>query len=212
VIGMDRSTVWAAVDHERASLADLLDTLTEDEWATPSLCNGWTVRDVVAHLTLTAIGPGQATIALLRHGGSLGRTARETARRRAAVMSSAELIERLRGLVGSRRHLFGTRYVDSLVDVLVHGQDIAVPLGRERAIPLEAAVTAINRVATMGYWMGKRRRLRGLRLEATDARWTRGDGAVVRGPVAVLLLLLTGRRARLDELTGVGRERLVRAA
>jgi uncharacterized protein (TIGR03083 family) len=212
VIGMDRSTVWAAVDHERASLADLLDTLTEDEWATPSLCNGWTVRDVVAHLTLTAIGPGVATIALLRYGGSLDRTARETARRRAAVMSSAELIERLRGLVGSRRHLFGTRYVDSLVDVLVHGQDIAVPLGRERAMPLDAAVTAINRVAAMGYWMGKRRRLRGLRLEATDARWTRGDGAVVRGPVAVLLLLLTGRRTRLDELSGVGRERLVRAA
>jgi uncharacterized protein (TIGR03083 family) len=115
----------------------------------------------------------------------------------------------LRAMVGERRHPVGTTYLDPLCDVLIHGQDIAVPLGLERAMPVDAAIAAANRVATMGFWFFKRRPLRGLRLEATDADWTRGDGAVVRGPIAVLLLVLTGRRARLDELSGAGLDRLV---
>ena len=52
---MDRDEVWRAIDAERISLADLLDSLGEREWETPSLCAGWRVRDVAAHLTLAQI-------------------------------------------------------------------------------------------------------------------------------------------------------------
>jgi uncharacterized protein (TIGR03083 family) len=201
---VDKRAVAAAVDHERQTLANLIAGLSADEWATPSLCAEWTVRDVVAHLTLSGIGPLRVTGELIRYGGSLSRTSRETARRRAAATPKPALVELLRGMVGNRRHPIGTNYVDPLADVLVHGQDIAVPLGIERAMPVESAVVSAERVATKGYWFWARRRLRGLRLEAADADWAHGDGAIVRGPIAVLLMVLTGRRARLDELSGVG--------
>ena len=35
---------------ERADLADFLATLTREQWESPSLCEGWRVRDVVAHV------------------------------------------------------------------------------------------------------------------------------------------------------------------
>jgi hypothetical protein len=54
-----------------------------------------------------------------------------------------------------------------------------------------------------------RRRLAGLRLEATDTQWAAGDGEVVEGPVEALLLLLTGRvAAARDRLSGPGVARL----
>jgi uncharacterized protein (TIGR03083 family) len=201
---MDRDAVWAAIDGERASLADLLATLGPDGWASPSLCAGWTVKDVAAHITLSHIDPGRAVLELTRYRGNFNRMVGETARRRAAESSTDELIEQIRGMVGSRRHPIGTRYLDPLVDSLVHGQDIAIPLDVERPMPVDAAVAAADRVWTMGFPFGARRRLRGLQLCATDAEWTRGSGDPVRGPIAVLLLVLAGRRVRLAELTGDG--------
>jgi uncharacterized protein (TIGR03083 family) len=201
---MDRDAVWAAIDAQRSSLADLLATLRPEEWAAASLCPGWTIQDVAAHITLSHVSPGRAVVEMLRYRGSFNTMIRETARRRARTSSSAELVERIRAMPGSRRHPIGTSYLDPLVDSLVHGQDIAVPLGRPRDMPLDAALAAADRVWSMGFPFGARRRLRGLRLEATDVDWARGAGVSVHGPIAVLLLVLTGRRARLEELTGDG--------
>jgi uncharacterized protein (TIGR03083 family) len=91
-----------------------------------------------------------------------------------------------------------------LLDVLVHGQDIARPIGRRRPMPLPAAAAAADQVWSMGWPFHAQRRLRGLRLSATDVSWSAGDGAAVEGPIAALLLLTTGRDAALDELTGEG--------
>src|SRR3712207_9196722 len=43
--------LWPLVHAERAVLAADLAGLTEDQWATPSLCTGLTVREVLAHLS-----------------------------------------------------------------------------------------------------------------------------------------------------------------
>jgi uncharacterized protein (TIGR03083 family) len=209
---MRKADVWATVDRERSELADLLPALTPEQWAVQSLCAGWSVREVVAHLTLTDIGPLQVTAELARYGFSLSRTARETARRRARALTTDELVDRMRGMVGQRRHPIGTTHLEPLVDVLVHWQDIAVPLGIDREMPNPAAAVAAERVARMAYWSGKRRLLKGVRLEATDAEWSFGTGEVVRGPIAVLLLLMTGRRVRLDEVVGKGADQLLRTA
>ena len=81
---MDRDQVWQVIDAQRLSLAGLLEQLSADEWQQPSLCTGWTVRDVAAHLTLQQIGLGGAIGMMVRWRGSLDRTIHDAACRRAA--------------------------------------------------------------------------------------------------------------------------------
>src|SRR3954454_19924484 len=100
---MREDAVWAAVDRERLGLADLLDDLSEQEWAHPSLCSAWRVRDVAAHLALAQMPPGAATAAALRSRGSFHRMIRDSAVRHAGV-PTGRLADEIRGMAGSRRH------------------------------------------------------------------------------------------------------------
>jgi uncharacterized protein (TIGR03083 family) len=209
---LDRDAVWAAIDAERGSLADLFDDLTEQEWDHPSLCAGWRVRDVAAHLTLSTARARDVAGPVLRARGNFDRMVHDTAVDRAAA-PAGELIAAVRAMTGSRRRAPGVTHLEPLIDVLVHGQDVAVPLGRPRPMPLAAAAAAATRVWTMRWpftvAFDARRRLAGLRLEATDTQWAAGDGEVVEGPVEALLLLLTGRvAAARDRLSGPGVARL----
>jgi uncharacterized protein (TIGR03083 family) len=209
---LDRAAVWAAIDAERSSLADLLDELTEEEWNHLSLCEGWRVRDVAAHLTFATARVRDVAGPVLRARGNFDRMVCDSAVDRATA-PTAELVAAIRAMVGSRRRAPGVTHLEPLIDVLVHGQDVAVPLGRRRAMPLDAAAAAATRVWTMRWpftiAFGARRRLAGLRLEATDADWAAGTGDRIEGPVEGLLLLLTGRVAAAgDRLSGPGVARL----
>ena len=204
--------VWAAIDLQRRRTADLLAGLSEEQWDHPSLCEGWAVRDVAAHLTLQQMGLGAALLSVLRHPGGLNRVIRESARDRARL-PTGRLVEEIRATVGSRRHNVGLTNLETLTDILVHGQDIAVPLGLELEMPPEAAAAAAERVRSSGGTAARVFRhlpLEGFRLSATDVSWAAGEGSEIRGPIAALLLLLTGRRAGLDRLTGDGAEMLRR--
>jgi uncharacterized protein (TIGR03083 family) len=98
---------------------------------------------------------------------------------------------------------------DSLFDLAVHSQDIAVPLGREFPVPAEFSRQGLQRVWSMGWPFNARRRLAGLTLRATDADWRVGAGPEVAGPALSLLLLLTGRTTTVvDTLEGTGVARL----
>ncbi|RZU77483.1 uncharacterized protein (TIGR03083 family) [Micromonospora kangleipakensis] len=200
---MNRDDVWRTIDDERSSLADLLDDLSGAEWGTPSLCAGWRVREVAAHLTLAHTGALAAALAMLRARGSFDRMIHDTAVREAALPVE-EYAVRLRGMVGSRRKAPGLTHLEPLLDILVHGQDIARPLGRSRPMPAEAAATAATRAWTMGWPFHARRRLDGFELVAVDHAWSVGRGPRVEGDIAALLLLLTGRHAVVPELSGPG--------
>ena len=204
---MDRDELWTTIDDERASIADLLAGLSPGEWELPSLCAGWRVRDVAAHLTLAHAGVAFAVPALVRARGSFDRMVHDTACA-AAAAPTGELVAGIRAMVGSRRHAVGTTELEPLLDVLVHGQDIAVPVDRERPMPPVAAAAAASRVWSMGWPFWARRRLRGVRLIATDQDWQAGSGPAVRGTMADLLVLLTGRRHVLPRLSGPGVDRL----
>ena len=200
--------VWAVVDRERRELADLLEGLSDAQWEAPSLCAGWRVRDVAAHLTLAHMSARQAALEAVRAKGSFDAMVRDTALRR-AVAPREELVAALRAMAGSRRRAPGVSPLEPMLDLLVHGQDVTVPLGMERAMPLEAAVTAATRVWTSPWPLSRafrtRSRLRGLELVADDADWAVGEGLRVEGPVAALLLVLTGRsRAVQHRLRGPG--------
>ncbi|MEV0931835.1 maleylpyruvate isomerase family mycothiol-dependent enzyme [Streptomyces phaeochromogenes] len=208
---MDRERVLSWTKAERLGLADFLDDLEGADWETPSLCTGWTVHDVVAHLTLSTRTtlPGMVK-GMVRARGDWERMEFDAARRRAADFGPAELIAQFRETAGSTRRAPLSAPLDPLVDVLVHGQDIARPLSRVRPTPQEQTIAALEHVLASPFY-GARKRLRGVRLVATDANWSRGEGQdEVRGPAGDLLLLATGRAAGLTGVSGPGAERLGR--
>lgn len=189
---LDTDERWQIVDRERASLADLLEGLSPEEWETPTRCGDWRVRDVAAHLTIAArFTYGPVVREFVRARWSFDRMIHDSAVR-VAELPVAEILANLRSIIGSRRLAPTTSPREPLLDILVHGQDIALALGRTREMPPAAARDAADRVWTMRMpprpWP-----LPKARLVATDIGWTRGAGEEVRGPVAALLLLLTGR-------------------
>ena len=207
---MDIDDSWDVIASERRTLADLLDGLTAEEWERPSLCAGWRVRDVAAHLSMVSLPPAPAT--MLREGvrarGNFHRLNHDVAVR-AAGRPAADIAADLRQHAASRRVPVVTNYRNVLFDVLVHGQDIAIPLEIDRPMPIPAAMAGAERVWTMGWPFWAKRRLRGIRLVAEDVDWSAGSGDEVRGPIADLLLVLTGRRAGVAGLHGQGVHELV---
>jgi len=132
---VDRDQVWQLVDEQRAALADLLETLAPDEWERPSLCAGWRVRDVAAHvISSPQSGFGAVSLGLMRAKGNFNRCIFDEAKR-AARAPTSQIVADYRRYSGSRRRPPGTTYLDPLLDVLVHTQDIAIPLGRRHDMP-----------------------------------------------------------------------------
>jgi uncharacterized protein (TIGR03083 family) len=200
---MERDEVWRTIDQQRAELADLMETFTEADWEAPSLCEGWRVREVAAHLTLAQMGLLPALGEVVRARGSFNAMIRDTALRQGERPVSDYPVL-LRAMVGSRKKAPFISDLEPMIDVLVHGQDMVVPLGRTREMPLEAAATAAQRVWSMGFPFGAKKRLRGFTLAATDHPWTVGTGPVVEGTVGTLLMLVAGRHVVLPELSGHG--------
>lgn len=194
---MDNDDIWAVIDTERAAAADLLASLTPEQWVVPSLCDGWTVRDVGAHLSMapetTAVS---ALTSMLRFGFRFNAMIKGLTIERAAARSDEQIVADLRAVVGSRGLIPGTSPRDAMLDVLVHTQDIARPLGIDVPMPAEASA-----VAAEGAWKARfpffpQRRLGRLRLVATDTDWTWGEGEEVRATAGELLLMTTGRLPR----------------
>jgi uncharacterized protein (TIGR03083 family) len=203
---MDVEQSWAVTASQRRILADLIGGLSEEESHTPSLCAGWAVRDVAAHVALAPRHPGVRgmLVEAVRARGNFHRLNHDIAVRHAGDHPVAEIAGDLRAVAASRRLPVVTSVDNILFDTLVHVQDVAIPLGRSVAMPLDAAAAGATRVWTMGWPWWARRTLRGFRLEATDVAWSVGAGRLVTGPIQALLLLLTARPAALPHLSGDG--------
>jgi uncharacterized protein (TIGR03083 family) len=192
---MDDTQIWGYIDEQRADLADFLDTLTPEQWETPSLCPEWTVRQVAAHVTHSTRNWGIITLELLRAGFRFNAVTLRMAH--ADRREPREITAAMRAMVGGRRRPPGTAVADPLMDVLVHGQDIAVPLGLERRMPISPAVVAAQRAWTMGFPFNARKRFPNVTFTATDAEFSVGSGEEVRGPIQDILMALSGRRTGL---------------
>ena len=204
---MDRDEVWRTIDQQRAELADLMETFTEAEWETPSLCTGWRVREVAAHLTLAQTTIREGIGPAIRARGSFNRMIYETAVRQ-AERPVTDYPVLLRAMVGSRRKAPFVSDLEPMLDQLVHGQDMVVPLGRTREMPPDAAAVAAQRAWELSWPFHVRKRLHGFSLAATDHPWSIGEGQRVEGPMRALLMLVTGRDVVLPELSGPGAEAL----
>jgi uncharacterized protein (TIGR03083 family) len=207
---MNIDDVRVAIDDHRTRTADLLEMLRDEEWQQNSLCDGWTVRDVAAHLTLQQIDVRQAITMLpfvLRHPGGMNAVIHYSAKAKAATPTD-RLVREIRAMIGSRKHNIGLTPREPLIDILVHGQDIAIPLGRTLRISPEAAAEAATYVLSYGKgWKSRvfqQSRFSGSHLRATDVDWSTGTGPEIRAPMATLLLILAGRDIGLGQLSGDG--------
>lgn len=194
---MNTDEIWRDIDQQRAGLADVLETLTPQQWVTPSLCEGWKVRDVAAHLTHSQMGPLRVVIEAARSGfrfdPMISRLATSDSR------SQAQIVAALRGMVGSRKRIVGTKPLDPLTDVLVHGQDITVPLGIDRPMPPAAAAASADHLWRMTFPMKPANRVKGIRLVATDTDFSAGEGYEIKAPIRDILMELTGRRTSISD-------------
>ena len=153
------------IDQQRVALADLLDTLTPEQWSTPSLCEGWTVRDVAAHLSMAATArAGEVLGYVVRARGNFDRMIHDSAGERARQRSTEQIVADLRGIVGSRKLAPGTFWRDPLLDIVVHGEDIARPLRLPVDPPRAASRAAAEWVWQRRFPFFPARRLRGLHL------------------------------------------------
>jgi uncharacterized protein (TIGR03083 family) len=202
--GMTDDT-WSVIHAERRALAADLANLTPEQWTTPSLCPGWTVHDVLAHLVSTAkLTPPAFFAGLLGAGFNFTRF---TAKRIAAegARGPAATLEAFRAVETSTSAPPGPK-TSWLGEVLVHGEDIRRPLGIAHDYQVPSVIAVTDFYAGSNVLIGGKRRVSGVTLEATDTDWSRGSGPAATGPVRALLLATTGRKVALDELSGPGVE------
>jgi uncharacterized protein (TIGR03083 family) len=194
---------------ERADFADLLDTLSPQQWGEPSLCAGWTVRDVVAHV-VSYEGLGATGLAKrFLQGRLLPDRVNAAGLAASRARTPEELVRVLRehvvpsGLTAG----FGGRI--ALTDGLIHQQDTRRPLGLPREVPVDrlrvALPFALTAPTVRGIW-----NVRGVRVIATDVDWSSGRGPEARGSGEAVLMAVAGRRGAARDLTGPGADTLAR--
>ncbi len=197
--------IWQEVDAERRELASVLSGLEPAQWDVPSLCRGWLLRHVVAHLVAATTYTPLTLFKVALAGFNLNRFIEQDALRQGA-RSPGELLEQFRAIAGSRGHPPGTKPINVLCDTVLHRQDIQVPLGVQSASPTERLLAVGDFLigGAPGSPIPSKLLARGLRFEATDAEWAAGSGALVSGPLSALVLALSGRSAGLAQLSGEG--------
>jgi uncharacterized protein (TIGR03083 family) len=200
---MAKVDVWPTIHAERKALAADLDGITEDQWSTRSLCDDWTVRDVVAHMTATAkIGGSQFLPKLITSGFSLKKMQeKDIANEKGS--SVADTLTRFKAETDSSKHPPGP--TDTwLGEVIVHSEDIRRALGIKHDYPVDAVTQVAGFYQGSNLIIGAKKRIAGLKLRATDTEWSHGDGPEVSGPIVSLVMAMTGRKAALDDLSGDG--------
>jgi len=188
---------------ERAELADFLASLRPEQWDHETLCVGWCIRDVVAHVVSYEEQSWADLITRLVNARFRPGRLNEVGLAESAARDPQELVGLLREHLTPRGATarFGGRV--GLVDALIHQQDMRRPLGIRREIPAERLLCALPFAVTApplrGFWNARR-----VRLVTTDIDWSWGRGPEAHGPGEAVLMVLAGRRGVASELTGSG--------
>ncbi|MEU4155152.1 maleylpyruvate isomerase family mycothiol-dependent enzyme [Actinoplanes sp. NPDC026670] len=197
--------VMKMIIDERRRTADLVESLDSEQLNAGSLCDAWSVKEVIGHLVAAVATPNSSAVLLLvRSGFRIHR-----ANARLAVMMAGrpadELAELLRAHADDpfRPPIVG--YPGQLTDLQVHGQDIRRPLGLPHDLQPERLRVSLDfLVGGRAVGFVPKRRPAGLRFEATDMDWAWGDGPRILGTAEAVMLALTGRHAALADLSGDG--------
>ena len=194
--------IWPMVHAERAALIEDLERIDDAQWEVPSLCDGWTVHDVVAHMVDTSRTTRLSFVVdmvRMRFDFDRQNVLGLERGRGATPRQTLELLREVASLTSTPPAPLVTR----LVEEVLHGEDIRRPLGLTRSYPQEAIVACLRYLArTAATFGGAKERIAGVRLTATDVDLSLGEGPDVRGTALALLVAASGRRVALDELDG----------
>ncbi|OKK10317.1 maleylpyruvate isomerase family mycothiol-dependent enzyme [Streptomyces sp. CB02400] len=199
--------VWPLIRAERAALAADLAGLTDEQWTTPSLCDGLTVREVLAHLT------AGASLDTVRWLAGVIRCRfdfdKQVAVRLAEQLGATpgETLGRFRRVVPSTTKPL-LPAIAMLGETVVHGEDIRRPLGIRRDHPIDVVTETAEYYQGTDLVVVAKGRIGGLRLVADDGPFATGSGPLVSGPTLALIMAMTGRAAYCDDLEGDGVELL----
>lgn len=208
-----RAGQWRLVDDERQDILAFFRSLTPEEWETPSLCSGWRIRDVAAHLLIdepVKTGAVQRILPMLVRSGFTVERANtwwvEQNRQRTSESITRCFLEDNQKRVGLLGHVLGPGV--ALRALVIHHQDMRRPLHRNRDIPPERLLATLNTLITRkgSVSVGSRHRGRGLRFRALDMEWSHGQGPDVCGPAEAIIMSLAGRSSALGDLRGAGTE------
>ena len=189
----DDADLQPVVAAELLALADLLEEATEAQWDTPSLCEGWRVREVIAHMTMAARYSQDAFMAeLARHDFDFGRLSNEIAAKDAGL-PTGELVANLRSDVMQHWAPPGGGYHGALNHAVIHGLDVTVPLGVPRRSPDGTIRIVLDDLTQGGMHQHFGTSVDGRGLQATDLDWSYGSGPARRGAAGDLAAMLCGR-------------------
>lgn len=178
-----------------------LSTLSDDEWQSPSGCDGWTIHELAAHLVIaTEASVARVGKLMLSNFMNFNRAMDRGARKLASECSPPELLEQLRSLADrvNPPPVLGIR--SPLWDITMHSFDACAPIGREVEVSAAVVPHCLDFVMTRPLRATLPVQIRpGVRLVASDIDWAWGppDGHLIEGPGLALLLYLSGRNGAL---------------
>ena len=187
---------------ERSDLADLLAALPAEAWDLPTLCAGWRVRDLVAHVTMPfRYSTARFVAELARSRGNFTAMADRCARRDGAA-PPADLLSALRDNVTNPWKPPGGGYVGALTHDVIHGLDVVVPLGIGRRVPEDRLRIVLDSITAPTARKHFGVDLNGIELRAEDLDWSFGSGQRLSGAAQDLALVLCGRKLPAGRLHG----------
>jgi uncharacterized protein (TIGR03083 family) len=195
--------LWTTIAAERGALADDLGGLTDEQWHSTSLCDSWTVEEVVAHMASTAqLTPPKFIAGFASSGFNFPRfSAKGIAAQRGSI--PLETLANFRKLQDSRKSPPGPK-TTWLGETIIHAEDVRRPLGITHDYPADAVEQVLDFYKNSNALIGSKTRISGVTLRATDSDWSHGDGPVVEGRLIDLAMAATGRKEALGNLSGEG--------
>jgi uncharacterized protein (TIGR03083 family) len=150
----ERERVFLAVADERRSIAALIDGLDPQQLAAASLCVGWDVKTVAAHLISDFTDGFWGFLASGVRHGSIDREMRTCPS--PGMCPSRRDCRNLRREADHRLSPPVTRPLLGLTDVLVHGADMRIPLGITHRPDPQRVARVIDFLTARRSWVSSR--------------------------------------------------------
>lgn len=203
------SDFWELIHAERARVVSMLEELSVEDWRAETLCADWCVEQLVAHLTAAADTGRWPWIRSMVGAGFNVRRHNDRRLARYLGRTPAATLEMFRGSVASTTAPTKD-HAAWLGETIVHGQDIARPLGIDLTPDPVAVLEVARFFAAKDFAVNSRTLVKGLALESDDRSFHSGSGPVVTGHLLDLVMVMAGRPSYCTELDGDGVDELRR--